>query len=182
MEKKAQVVIDEANEQVRQWLLKADEEIEELRKAAQQAGEKQGAEQAEQLNQKLALLRDTMKKETGSEVLNAAFDVAHNLLLAEIAAFPDSILRIAQKVLSSIPDAKQVYFRVNPADAPLLKENKERLINALERAKDVDIRVDKQVARGGLLIQTESGVIDAQLSTQLEEIARAVGGSHGTNY
>ena len=177
MEKKAQLIIDEANEQVRQWLLKADAEIEELRLAAQKAGEKQGYEQADQLNHKLAIFRETMMSEMGSEIIHAALDVARNLLNAELAAFPDSVVRIAQKVLMAIPDAKQVYFRVNPADAPLLKENKERLINTLDRAKDVDIRIDKQVARGGLLIQTESGVIDAQLSTQLEEIERALGSS-----
>lgn len=174
MEKKAQVIIDEANEQVRQWLMKADAEIEELKASAKKAGEKQGYEQADQFNQKLEILRATMMDEISSEITRAAFEVSQNLLTAEMNAFPDSILRIAQMVLSAVPDAKQVYLRVNPADAGLLRDNKERLINALEKAKDIDIRVDKQVARGGLLVQTESGVIDAQLSTQLEEISRVL--------
>jgi flagellar biosynthesis/type III secretory pathway protein FliH len=163
------------------WLLSAQTEIEELRSAAQLAGEKQGYEQAENFNQKLELLRQTMRLEAGSEIKKAAFAVAKNLLDAELNAFPDTVLRIAQIVLETIPDASQVYLRVNPSDAALLKDNREWLINALGRAKELDIRIDKQVERGGLLIQTESGVIDAQISTQLEEIARAIGGLHGTN-
>ena len=172
MEKKAQALIDEANAKVRRWLLDADAEISQLEVAATESGQRQGFEKANKLNQKLEILCQGMRDECGDEIISVAFDVARNLLNAEMNAFPDSVVRVAHEVLLTIPDAKQVYFRVNPADAELLKANKERLINALERAKDVDIRADKQVDRGGLLIQTESGVIDAQLSThgfQVEE-------------
>ena len=45
----------------------------------------------------------------------------------------------------------------------------------LTRAKDLEIREDRRVKQGGVLIETESGVIDAQLETQLEEIGRVLG-------
>lgn len=182
MENRAQAIVDDAHEQVRQWLQKADAEINELKAAAQRAGEKKGLEQADQFNQKLDVLRDTMNKELSLDIIQSAVEIARHLLLAEVEAHPDGILRIAQKVLSTVPEAKQIYLRVNPADAALLRENKERLINVLEKAKDVDIRVDKQVERGGLIVQTESGVIDAQLSTQIEEISRAIGGPYGQDH
>jgi flagellar biosynthesis/type III secretory pathway protein FliH len=56
----------------------------------------------------------------------------------------------------------------------ILRQNKEQLINLLLRAKDIDIREDKQVFEG-IILQTESGVIDAQLKTQVEEITRLLG-------
>ena len=44
----------------------------------------------------------------------------------------------------------------------------------LTRAKDLEIREDKRVKPGGVLIETESGVVDAQLETQLEELEHAL--------
>ena len=63
----------------------------------------------------------------------------------------------------------------NPADVAVLRDHKTRLIDALGRARDVEVREDRNVKPGGVLVQTESGVIDAQLETQLEEIARVLG-------
>jgi flagellar biosynthesis/type III secretory pathway protein FliH len=52
---------------------------------------------------------------------------------------------------------------------------KPRLVDALAMVKDVDVREDRKVKPGGVLIQTVSGVIDATLETQLAEIARVLG-------
>jgi flagellar biosynthesis/type III secretory pathway protein FliH len=38
----------------------------------------------------------------------------------------------------------------------------------LSRAKEIGIREDPEIARGGVVIETDAGTIDAQIDTQLE--------------
>lgn len=173
-DQRAQRIIDEAHAQVSELLLAAEQEVRSLKSSAQKAGLKQGHAQAEQLLLKLGVLENSMKDEMAADVAHAAFEVAEGLVDLELAKNPERVLQITIAVLKTLPDAKQVYLRASPKNAAILRENKQKLIDALERAKDVDIRVDKQVRRG-VLVQTESGVVDAQVSTQLEEIARALG-------
>jgi flagellar biosynthesis/type III secretory pathway protein FliH len=168
-------LIGQAKAEVDNALKKADEEIAGWVKEAQESGVKQGFEQAEQFRAKLQKLQETLLAEVEGEVVRAAFDVAGNILNAELSASPDAVVHVVQNALKSVQEVSQVWLRVNPADAQTLRDHKQKLIDVLGRAKDVDVREDKQVERGGVLIQTESGVIDAQLKTQLEEIARVLG-------
>jgi flagellar assembly protein FliH len=182
MQIKTHTIIEEANERVRHAEAETDFAIESLYAQAQESGRKRGYEQGLELKHKLKMQHDDMAKKMKSELLSCAVQVAKNLLDAQLREHEESILQIALRVLTTIPDAKNVYVRANPQDADYLKAHKERLIDGLERAKDVDIRIDKQVARGGLIIQTEYGIIDAQMSTQLEELARAIGVHNGAYY
>ncbi|MEI6790279.1 MAG: FliH/SctL family protein, partial [Myxococcaceae bacterium] len=103
-----------------------------------------------------------------------ALEAAQELVQTELDSSPQALLRFVQEALTTTPEAQDVRIRANPADAAILRDNKPMLINLLQRAKDIDIREDKQVSKG-IILQTESGVIDAQLKTQVEEISRLLG-------
>ena len=65
--------------------------------------------------------------------------------------------------------------RVNPADIETMREHREQLMSM----NDIDnMRVieDQRVDRGGVVIETEAGTIDAKISTQLREARRAARG------
>lgn len=172
---KADDIVSQARADVQAGLKKADDEIQGWIKEAEESGAKQGFEQAEQFQAKLKTLQEKMNAEVEGEVVRAAFGVAESILSAELKASPDTVVRVVQNALKSVQEVAQVWLRVNPADAQALRANKQKLIDVLGRAKDIDVREDRQVEKGGVLIQTESGVIDAQLKTQLEEIARVLG-------
>jgi len=52
----------------------------------------------------------------------------------------------------------------------IIRENRSALIEVLSRAKEISIREDPDVARYGVVIETDAGTIDAQLETQLDVI------------
>ena len=41
-------------------------------------------------------------------------------------------------------------MRANPTDVPLLRKNQQLLVSAVGRAKEIDIREDRKVERGGV--------------------------------
>jgi flagellar biosynthesis/type III secretory pathway protein FliH len=171
----AKNIIQKAREEVEKLLKKTDEEISLKVQEAKAIGTKKGYEKSQELKEKLAKLETLILSEVKDGVVQAAFGVAENILNASVDTFPSAVLSIAQTALSELPDVTHIWLRVNPLDMPIFVQNKQKIIEGLERVKDIDIREDKQVGRGGVLIQTESGVIDAQIKTQIEEMARLLG-------
>jgi flagellar biosynthesis/type III secretory pathway protein FliH len=66
-----------------------------------------------------------------------------------------------------------VVLRIHPEDAPAARDGAGRLARALGRAA-VELREDPSVPRGGAVVDTEAGRVDAGLEAQLEVLARAL--------
>jgi flagellar assembly protein FliH len=67
-----------------------------------------------------------------------------------------------------------VNIRVNFADLDLTTAHKDELIKMMESLRKVNIYEDSRVDRGGCIIETDVGAIDARISTQLKEIEEAI--------
>ncbi|HEY4220745.1 MAG TPA: FliH/SctL family protein [Myxococcota bacterium] len=162
-ERNAQAIVDEARA-----------EVEELAALAARDGESEGASQAQHMREEIAGLLERMLKEVEGEVVRTAMRVAGELLAREMATRDDAVVDVACTALQAAKIARDINLRANPHDAPILRAQKPRLVSVLTRAKDLEIREDKRVKQGGVLIETESGVVDAQLDTQLDELTRAL--------
>jgi flagellar assembly protein FliH len=68
---------------------------------------------------------------------------------------------------------EKVTVRVNPADVEMLRSHREALLNGHD-VESVRVIEDQRVDRGGVVIETESGTIDAKISSQLREARRAL--------
>jgi flagellar biosynthesis/type III secretory pathway protein FliH len=142
--------------------------------AAADGGE-EGNAQAQHMRDEIAGLQARMLKEVESEVVKTAVAVAHQILVAELQLREDAVVDVAATALVAAKNARDINLRVHPRDAKALRGAKERLLSNMTRAKDIEVKEDRRVHPGGVLIETEAGVVDAQLETQLEEIARVLG-------
>lgn len=163
-ERGRQRMLDDARAEVARWI-----------DAAAADGGDEGQSQAQHMRDEIAGLEARMLKEVEGEVVRTAVRVAQEILSAELQTREDAIVDIAVTALLAAKTARDINLRVHPRDAKVLRGAKDRLVSNLTRAKDLEIREDRRVKQGGVLIETESGVIDAQLETQLEEIARVLG-------
>ncbi|MBL90208.1 MAG: hypothetical protein CMH56_00150 [Myxococcales bacterium] len=171
----AAFILDKARGLVRDMLAEADHEVAAQIEAASQKGQNEGRAA---LDDKQALVQDLENRihaELSEQGVSAALSLSKALLLTEQTENKEFVVELVANALASVKDADRVWLRVNPLDAPTLKTHKGRLINVLGRASDIDIRVDRSVKQGGVLIQTGAGAVDAQLDTQLEEIGRILG-------
>ncbi|MBM4280495.1 MAG: flagellar assembly protein FliH [Deltaproteobacteria bacterium] len=159
-----QTMLDDARAEAARWIAAATAE-----------GGDEGASQAQHMRDEIAGLEVRMLKEVEGEVVRAAVRVAAEILAAETQAREDAVVDVAATALVAARTARDINLRVNPRDAGALRAAKARLVANLTRARDLEVREDRRVGQGGVLIETESGVIDAQLATQLDELARILG-------
>jgi type III secretion protein L len=143
--------------------------------AATAQGASEGQQQAQHMLEEIERLHARLLAEVDAQVIRTAVEVARDLLQQEMAQRDEMFVDVVLTAISTVRGAKDVNLRVHPRDAAMARAHKDRMVSLLTRAKDLEIREDRRVAPGGALLETEAGVVDAQLDTQLEELARVLG-------
>lgn len=105
------------------------------------------------------------------ELITACVEKVINL---ELKVHPEAIVGVVRGALADARQQREIIVRVNPADVDALEQNKSRLMEVLARAHTIEVRPDAKVRRGGCVVVTELGAIDASLDRQLEALAHAV--------
>ena len=83
----------------------------------------------------------------------------------------DSIVHDALKSLAK--DENKIILKVNPTDVEYTKEIVPKLLSSGQFEAKIFVSGDKDVEEGSAIIETSNGVIDANISTQLDLIKEA---------
>lgn len=107
------------------------------------------------------------------EVATVAMRVAEKLLASELAMRPEVVVDVAAAALALARGAG-LTLRAHPEDVAALAAARPRLVAALAEPCDVELCADAAVSRGGCVIETEAGTVDARLEVQLAALERAL--------
>jgi flagellar assembly protein FliH len=134
-------------------------------------------DQLSQLQQRLASFLNEIsnsKKQMFSSsthiVLRLALDLAKKITLTEISANRELILAVVKKSLTYIADRENIRIRVAKDDLETVSGNKDFWIPISERLANVSIEQDERIEKGGCIIESNSGMVDARLGVQLKEL------------
>lgn len=109
-------------------------------------------------------------------VVALACEVARAILGREAAAGPEVLRDVAARAIARVRRARLVVLRVHPDDEEGARGAVGVWFPAGSRPEEVAVVGDGAVARGGVVVETELGRVDATLDRQLEEIARILEG------
>ncbi|MFN3305782.1 MAG: FliH/SctL family protein [Candidatus Kapaibacteriota bacterium] len=98
-----------------------------------------------------------------------AIKTAEHILRAEIHIDPKVVEKQIEKALEIIDNEKIFKIRLNPADIEILKMLNSKFIFE-PKLKEAKIIQDPNVDKGGCIIETEVGRIDARILSQLAKI------------
>ena len=76
--------------------------------------------------------------------------------------------------LRRIVDRHQITVLVNPADLELVSERMDAARTELGGIDQCDVQADRRVGRGGVVVETTAGEIDARIDTQLARAREVV--------
>ena len=69
--------------------------------------------------------------------------------------------------LRRLTDRERVQILVNPEDLEIVREGVEDIVSQLGGVSSVDVQAERRVARGGAIVRTGEGDIDASIETKL---------------
>ncbi|MEN6319146.1 MAG: FliH/SctL family protein [Syntrophaceae bacterium] len=121
--------------------------------------------------------RDTLEG-NDEKILNLVFSVSEKIINQEITINRDVVYGVLKNAIKQILDKEGIKVRLNPEDYRTVMEMKPGIINGFEDIKDMTIVDDGSISRGGVIIETSSGEVDARIDQQLYEVRKAVSGKH----
>lgn len=175
----AEQLIATAEDEARQIIETAQQEAARLLQEARDQGYNEGrAEGATELAEVVANAAGRMlhiEAQIIPQLKELAVKIARKVLGKELEFHPEAIVAIVKQALSDkARQRREIFLRVNPEDLAMIREHKSELLEVLSRAKEIGIREDPDVARYGVIIETDAGTIDAQLETQLAVFERVL--------
>jgi len=158
-------------------------ELAALREAARAEGYAEGlaagrveGEQAcgrmKQLAESFSSTRDNLDFRLADMVLELALDVARQVVAGELAARPERILDVVNMALKQMAEtSREARLLLNPDDAALVRPHLDQVLdkNRLRIVEDV------RIVRGGCLIETSQGDLDATLPARWRQVVQVLG-------
>jgi type III secretion protein L len=86
----------------------------------------------------------------------------------------DRIKSVVRKVLGAARDQKRVLLRVSRADEDNLKAELDRILRDFPGITYIDIEPDSRLQQGDCILETEIGVVEATLESQIESVRSAL--------
>ncbi len=171
---RARLLLAEAEAEAARIRSAVEAEREEALREACRAGREEGLAGAAEALLAAARARQERLEGAEREVATAAIEVARKLIGRALAERPETVVELARRALEPVRARREVVLRVNPADAPLLQAEQTRLGALLDRAQGVSVREDPGIERGGVVVETEGGRVDARVEAQLSVLERAI--------
>jgi type III secretion protein L len=169
---KARELLQKAQLEGEEILRKAKQKSEELRKSGYDAGYQEGLAQTTEQLLKARMEYEQFLRNANRELMDLAFKIAEKIIGKQLEIEPQTVISIVKQAMQNVRGSKQLTIRVHPSDAKILRENDDDLQEALGRQRMIDIMEDKKVQPGGCIIESEIGIVEAQLQTQLERLKK----------
>lgn len=170
-------MIAQAKEQTAEIQKKA---YEEAREDGYRDGERQGRQEAEavkaEYQQKLKELQAAFEKEERElepRFIEALTGIYEHIFKVDLSDYHELVTTLLCNTMQKIEGCRNLLIHVSGNDYENVKENKERLQKeAGGSAVSVEIAEDKTLSAGQAMIETENGVYDCSLDTELSELTR----------
>ena len=145
--------------------------------AGERAGVEAGTKRADAMLRRIAQtieelsgLRTTIQRETERQMVDLALALARRVVGRELTLAPDLVAAMAHVALQRLGENSPATIRLNPDDYSTVVSHR----GAQWEGAHVSVVPDSAVARGGCLVESDFGVIDASAEAQLGELARAL--------
>ncbi len=112
-------------------------------------------------------------REVERDVVRLALEVARNIVHREVQVDPEIVQTLVRVALSHVAERSPVTVRVHPLDYAFLTEKHPGWVEEAAEGRQVAIVADKTIERGGCVVQTDCGDIDARIEEEFREVERA---------
>jgi flagellar assembly protein FliH len=151
---------------------------------AAQAELSTGAEALAAALQSVAELRGEVAEQVERGAIALGLRIAEQALGAAVEVDADRVVDAVRGALRRLTERERVTILVNPADLDTVRSATTELMARLGGIDNCDVQAERRVSRGGAVVRTVEGEVDATLETKLSRardviVAELRGGDGG---
>ena len=186
IKEQAQAMIDDAQAQIDEMMENARQEIEEERRKAMadanqlgyDDGYSRGFAEADELKQQLAEEKrqleqqyDRMVEDLEPKFIDTITEIYSHIFGIELADNRDILVHLIDSTLRQVESSRTFIVHVSKEDYPFVNMHKQELTDGATAGKGlVEIVEDIALSQGACLIETDGGIFDCGVDTQLQEL------------
>jgi flagellar assembly protein FliH len=115
---------------------------------------------------------DALQQDMARALAVSATHLARQIVRSELSARPELVAIVAQEALDTLlMSARQITVRVHPDDHPLVAQGAAEVL----AARGARLLGDTSIARGGCLVESDIGVIDASVAARWKRAVASLG-------
>ena len=176
-------ILTAALEQAAEIIVAAEAEADKIKKEVEESARKEGLKAAgeeiesrisrlDELLERLATTREYCRQNHEKEMVELALSCARRLINREIALDKSVIVDIVHEIFNESSVQGSVTLLLNNDDFQLINELRSQLLSEFPQIQDLKIEVGEGIERGGCILESEMGRIDASLRSKFEELNR----------
>ncbi|HPQ80122.1 MAG TPA: FliH/SctL family protein [bacterium] len=177
---KAEAILAAANDEAERIRREAEAVLEKARHDGEAAvkkgyaeGESKGLAQVTEKLLNLERLRERFYDQAEPEMIELVMSIAEKVIGRIASENPELIRSVVRQALErTLGD--RITVSLNPEDYVALMAGEHEFKDVLDRTKRLMFREDDSVSKGGCVVETEVGTIDARIETQLQAIRKAL--------
>jgi len=113
-----------------------------------------------------------LEERIANAVAQTAARLARQVLRAELAQRPELVAQVASEAVNAVLlSARHITVQVHPQDLPLVAEGADEAL----QARGARLVADPALARGGVVVESDLGEIDARIEARWTQAAAALG-------
>jgi flagellar assembly protein FliH len=109
-----------------------------------------------------------------SAAVDLALQVAERVVAGTVAVSPERLLDVVRGALRTIIERERVTLLVHPDDLDLMRSAVADVAGSLGGIEHVEVQEERRVGRGGAIVRTSLGEVDARVETKLERVRSVV--------
>ncbi len=138
---------------------------------AKSALERAGRELAQQLDARVDLLE--------RQAVELAVQIAERVVAASLAVTPELVLDTIRGALRGVLERDRLVLEVNPEDLGMVQTGVADIAAKLGGIRELEVVAEARVSRGGCVVRTAEGEIDATVASQLDRAREVMIGALG---
>ena len=118
----------------------------------------------------LKILKDEFFENSEKEIIDLIFLIAKKVIHREVSTSREIIVSVLRDTIKNVRDREGVKITLNPKDYHYIMEANPDFLNRFCDMKNTLIEENEEIGRGGAVIETHSGGIDARVGHQLDKV------------
>ncbi len=188
-EQSAQKIIQDAKAEAAKILAQANSDKSEISKKSYKEGYDKGhedgfntgkdevtrlVERTHKILESVMARREEILSETEQQIVELVILMARKVVKVLSESQKSVVMANVLQALKKVKGRGSVTLRVNLADVKLTSEHVQDFIKQVENVQGITVLEDSTVEKGGCIVETDFGAIDARIQSQLSELENKI--------
>jgi flagellar assembly protein FliH len=112
------------------------------------------------------------KEESSQAHTHLGLEIARRAVMQELKLSRDSALALAKEALAELHQGVEFRILVNPADVAVVEGHRQEITEIFSHIRGLEVVPDRSI-HAGVVVETQSGTIDARIEAYLQRMAEA---------